>query len=74
MNKPTIDYCIGAANTYYKVLNDLGAMLDNKQENWYETIVDYVRITNNRMQKWLYEAHETHKTATILGEDLHYGK
>ena len=56
MNRHTVDYCIGAANAYYKVLNDLGEMLDDKQEKWNEKIVNYVRDTNNRMQNWLYEA------------------
>jgi len=68
MNRHALDYCIGASDAYLAVWNDLMVMLSNKQENWRETIIEYLKSTNDNMNEWMDEA------TAILKEDPHYGK
>lgn len=68
MNRHTLDYCIGASDAYLAVWNDLMVILTNKQENWRETTIEYLKFINDKMNEWMEEA------TAILKEDSHYGK
>ena len=63
MNRHALDYCIGALEAYLAVWSDLRAMLSDKQENWRETIGEYLRFTNDKVNEWMNEA------TAILKED-----
>lgn len=63
MNRHALDYCIGASEAYLAVWSDLRAMLSNEQEDWRETIAEYLRFTNDKVNEWMDEA------TTILKED-----
>lgn len=56
MNRHALDYCIGEADAYLAVWNDLMVMLRDKQENWRETMIEYLKSTNDKMNEWMEEA------------------
>lgn len=68
MKRHTLDYCIGASDAYSAVWNDLMVILSDRQENWRELIIGYLKFINDKMNEWMDEA------TNILKEDSRYGK